>query len=235
MSLPFLAHQKTQSFKMQQRIKEIKHFLIKEWRVEYQQSHIFFSTLIYVFATVFLLYVTLGKPDDAVWNALFWVTQIFVILNAVSKSFLAERQESLNFFYVFVAPQQFILAKLFYNVALVIVFTCINFFIFLFFLGVPEIPLLPYLLLSVFGGIGFSNIFTFLSAVSAKAKQNAAFVAILGFPLVIPQIMLIDKLTDSIFSKDITNTFLITLSLLILLDVLNILLAVILYPFLWKE
>ncbi|HET9432852.1 MAG TPA: cytochrome C biogenesis protein, partial [Chitinophagaceae bacterium] len=69
---------------------------------------------------------------------------------------------------------------------------------------------------------------------AAKAQQNAAIMAILGFPIIIPQLMLLMQLANTVFS-DKTAIAASTLLLIVMLDVLVIMLAVILFPFLWKE
>jgi heme exporter protein B len=77
-------------------------------------------------------------------------------------------------------------------------------------------------------------VFTFLAAIAAKAQQNAAIMAILGFPIMIPQLLLLMGLSNGAF---VTNTplHIPTVLLLIALDLMVILLAVILFPFLWKD
>ena len=58
--------------------------------------------------------------------------------------------------------------------------------------------------------------------------------AILGFPIIIPQLMLLMQLANTVFS-DKTGIALSTLLLIVALDVLVVMLAVILFPFLWKD
>ena len=74
----------------------------------------------------------------------------------------------------------------------------------------------------------------FLAAIAAKAQQNAAIMAVLGFPLIIPQLLLLIQLTQSVFSP--TGNFpMAAVLLLFALDIMVVLLAVILFPFLWKD
>jgi heme exporter protein B len=58
--------------------------------------------------------------------------------------------------------------------------------------------------------------------------------AILGFPLIIPQLILLMRLSNATFSATISIPV-TTILLLIALDLMVILLAVILFPFLWKD
>jgi heme exporter protein B len=88
--------------------------------------------------------------------------------------------------------------------------------------------------LVLLGGWSLSLVFTFLAAIAAKAQQNAAIMAILGFPLIIPQLILLMRLSNATFSETVAIPVTSVL-LLVALDLMVILLAVILFPFLWKD
>lgn len=86
------------------------------------------------------------------------------------------------------------------------------------------------------GGLSLSLVFTLMSAIAAKAHQNAAIMAILGFPLIIPQLLLLIRLSKSAFGEVFREGAILQISLLLAgLDVLVIVLSVVLFPFLWKE
>jgi heme exporter protein B len=85
------------------------------------------------------------------------------------------------------------------------------------------------------GGISLSLVFTFLAAIAAKAQQQAALMAIMGFPIIIPQLLLLMKISTAAFSAVVQAGWWQMVFLLIGLDVLVIALAIILFPFLWKD
>ncbi|MFL5773458.1 MAG: cytochrome C biogenesis protein, partial [Flavisolibacter sp.] len=88
--------------------------------------------------------------------------------------------------------------------------------------------------LVLLGGWSLSLVFTFLEAIAAKAQQNAAIMAILGFPIIIPQLILLMNLSLGVFDHEtvipVTNVLMLIAS-----DGLVILISVILFPFLWKD
>jgi heme exporter protein B len=84
------------------------------------------------------------------------------------------------------------------------------------------------------GGLSLSLVFTFLAAIAAKAQQNAAIMAILGFPIIIPELIILMKLSGAAFSSQ-SSIPLLPLLLLAAMDGLVVLLSVILFPFLWKD
>ena len=86
--------------------------LKKDLLLEMRQQHTFFGVLLYVVSTIFVLYLAIGQPDSIVYNALFWIVQLFVCVNAVAKSFLQESRGRMLYFYSISGARDFIIAKL---------------------------------------------------------------------------------------------------------------------------
>ncbi|MEO6313662.1 MAG: heme exporter protein CcmB [Chitinophagaceae bacterium] len=207
----------------------------KDLLLEIRQQYSFYGVLLYVAATIFVLYLAMGQPETTVWNGLFWMIQLFVCVNAVAKSFLSETRGRMLYFYSVAGGRHFIIAKLLFNVLLMAIMTLTSWLLFAAFLGNPVIRGLQFLGISILGGTSLSLVFTFLSAIAARAQQNAALMAIMGFPLIIPQLMLLMKISNIVFSDVIQGGLLEMVLLLAGLDILVIALAVILFPFLWKD
>ena len=209
--------------------------LKKDLLLELRQQHTFFGILLYIASTIFVLFLSLDQPEASIWNSLFWVIQLFVCVNAVAKSFLSENRGRMLYFYSIAGGKQFIIAKLLFNVLLMIIMTLTSWLLFSAFLGNPVIRGWQFFGISILGGTSLSLVFTFLSAIAAKAQQNAALMAIMGFPLIIPQLMLLMKISNIVFSDVLQGGLLQIILLLCGLDILVIALAIILFPFLWKD
>lgn len=214
--------------------RQIYTLIKKDLLLEVRQQYSFYGILLYIIATIFVLYMTIREPEAKVWNGLFWIIQLFICINAVAKSFLQETRGRMLYFYSIVNPRDFILAKLVFNSVLMLLMSFLSILLFSLFLGNPVQKALPFIGLVLLGGWSLSLVFTFLSAIAAKAQQNAAIMAILGFPIIIPQLMLLMHLANTVFS-DKTGIAFSTLLLIVMLDVLVVMLAVILFPFLWKD
>lgn len=218
-------------------ISSLKHIITlfrKDLLLEIRQQYSFYGILLYIGATIFVLYMAIEDPETNVWNGLFWVIQLFICINAVAKSFLQENKGRLLYFYSVVSPSGFVLAKLLFNSLLMLVMSLLSLALFGLFLGNPVKDYGSFIVLVLIGGWSLSLVFTFLAAIAAKAQQNAAIMAVLGFPLILPQLLLLMRLSREAFSA--TASFPVTtILLLIALDALVILLAVILFPFLWKD
>lgn len=206
----------------------------KDLLLEIRQQYSFYGVLLYIGATIFVLYMAIDEPEKNVWNGLFWVIQLFISINAVAKSFLQESRDRMLYFYSITSPKDFVLAKLFFNSLLMLLMSLLSLALFSLFLGNPIQKAGPFIGLVLLGGWSLSLVFTFLAAIAAKAQQNAAIMAILGFPLIIPQLLLLMRLSNAAFSEKLNMPVSVVL-LLIAMDLMVILLAVILFPFLWKD
>jgi len=209
--------------------------LQKDFLLELRQQYTLYGIVLYVVTTIFVVYLSMGQPDDQVWNGLFWVIQLFVCVNAVAKSFLQEGSGRMLYFYSITSAQNFVLAKLIFNLVLMLAMSLLSLAVFTLLLGNPLTHALVFTGIVCLGGMSISLVFTFLAAIAAKAQQNAAMMAIMGFPLIIPQLLLLMKISVTGFSSVIQSGFIQMVAMLVGLDILVVALALILFPFLWKD
>ena len=215
-------------------MRHIFSLLKKDLLLEIRQQYSFYGILLYIGATIFVLYNALEEPESKVWNGLFWVIQLFICINAVAKSFLQESRGRMLYFYSIASPADFVLAKLIFNSILMLVMSMLSLLLFTLFLGNPMQKAGEFIGLVLLGGWSLSLVFTFLAAIAAKAQQNAAIMAVLGFPIIIPQLLLLMRLSNAAFAPLLTVP-LSSVLLLIALDAMIVLMAIILFPFLWKD
>lgn len=199
--------------------------------------HIIYGILLYIASTVYVLFLSLqDSPSSNTWNSLFWVVQLFVCVNAVAKSFLQESKGRMLYFYSVASPKEFIISKLVFNAILMAVMTSVSLILFYIFLDNPVSDGLKFFCIAMLGGFSLSLVFTLMSAIAAKAQQNSALIAILGFPVILPTLLLILRLSKAAFAEVFREGAVLQLAgLVLLMDILVIALALILFPFLWKE
>ena len=206
----------------------------KDLLLEIRQQYAFYGVLLYVGATIFVLYMAIENPDTGTWNGLFWIIQLFISINAVAKSFLQESRSRMLYYQTIAGPQNFILAKLLFNTVLMLVMSTLSLTLFSLFMSYPVEKSGLFIGMVFLGGWSLSLVFTFLAAIAAKAQQNAAIMAILGFPIIIPQLLVLMKISGTVFASAVAVP-LSNILLLVASDVLVIMLAIILFPFLWKD
>ena len=210
--------------------------LKKDFLLELRQQHTFFGILLYVASTIFVLYLAMGQPESSVYNGLFWMIQLFVCINAVAKSFLQESKGRMLYFFSITSPVTFIISKLIYSTIIMLLMVLLSLLLFRILLGNPIGKYFRFIGIACLGGVSLSLVFTLMAAIAAKAHQNAAIMAILGFPLIIPQLLLLIRLSKSAFGEVFREGALLQISLLLIgLDILVIVLAIVLFPFLWKD
>ncbi len=208
----------------------------KDLLLEVRQQYTFYGILLYIASTIFVLYLAMGQPEASAWNGLFWMNLLFICINAVAKSFLQESRGRMLYYYSISGALEFILAKLLYNILLMLVMSLLSVLMFSFFLGSPFLHTIQFVGITCLGGISISIVFTLLAALAAKANQNAALMAILGFPLIIPQLLLLIKISKSAFGEVFRDGAVMKMVLLLCgFDVMIIALSLILFPFLWKD
>lgn len=207
----------------------------KDLLLESRQQYTLYGILLYVASTIFVLYISMGEPEETSWNGLFWIVLLFVCVNAVAKSFLQESRGRLLYFYSIAGAKDFILSKLLFNLFLMICMSLLSLVLFSLLLGNPLEHFALFILITCLGGGSISLVFTFLAAIAARAQQSTALMAVMGFPIIIPQILLLMKISTVAFSSVIQAGLWQMIGLMLGLDLMVVALAVILFPFLWKD
>jgi heme exporter protein B len=116
-----------------------------------------------------------------------------------------------------------------------LVMSAVSFILFRLLLGSPLQQIGLFAIISATGSMSLSVVFTFLSAIAARAQQNAALMAILGFPLVTPILMILSNLALKAIAPVYQPNWWTLALVLVMLDILVIILGWVLFPFLWKE
>jgi heme exporter protein B len=207
----------------------------KDVLLEFRQQYSFYGIILYVVSTIFVLYLAMGQPENMVWNGLFWMMQLFICVNAVAKTFMQEGRGRQLYFYTLCSPVHFVIARMIFNAALMLLMNGISLLLFNLLLGSPIAHPFLFFGISCFGACSISLVFSFLAAIAARAQQNAALMAILGFPLIIPQLMLLMRLSTLAFSDVFQSGLTSIVLMLACFDLMVVLLSVILFPFLWKD
>ena len=203
--------------------------------MEWRQKHTLFGVLLYVGCTVFVVYMMSGQPEARTWNSLFWLTQLFVAVNSMAKSFLQEHPNRFRYYYTLVKPATFLLAKMAYSILLMLLMSLVSLLLYYVMLGWPLAQSGLFVAIALIGGLSLSAVFTFLSAIAARAQQNSAVMAILGFPLVTPVLMILSRLAVKAIAPIYMPGWWGLAFILIALDLLVIILGIIRFPFLWQE
>ncbi|MGX1751890.1 heme exporter protein CcmB [Sphingobacterium sp. NPDC055346] len=214
---------------------QVKTLIYKDVVLEWRSKYAINSILLYVVSTVFVCYQSFKSVDTIVWNTLFWIILLFAAINAMSRSFIQETGSRHLYYYSIVGPKAIILAKIIYNSLVMILMTAIAFIVYNLIFK-TEIGNLPVYLLSILlGSISFATVFTMIAGISAKAGNNSTIMAILSFPVIIPLLIILIKLSRSALMGGFLSSSWADIAVLLAINVVTIAISLLLFPYLWRD
>ncbi len=187
--------------------------------------------LVTLILTTYFAYSEVMSID--IWNVLLWTLILFTSVNAIAKAFVQEEDRSLYYFFT-TSPVKLITSKVLYHFAYQGILSLLTLLLFMLFFSGQNLSMGFFLILFL-GSLGLSSVFTFISALASKTNSPATMMAILGFPIIIPVLILSIQSTKTLLLgggfADIQTNFLTLVSL----NVIIIALTFILFPFTWKS
>ena len=201
----------------------------KDLLIEFRNKYVIGGIVLYVLSSVMVIYFSLNYTDSlrqlspVIWSIFFWLIILFSSINAIANGFFRE-------------PEAIILSKLLYNFIFTILLISLAFFVFAVMIDNPVVNLPLFFATALLGGTGYSFLFTLMGAIASRAGNNATLIAVLGFPIIIPLLIFITKLTAaSIGNAELTDEALKNMALLGAFDVIQLLLAYVLFPYIWRD
>lgn len=215
---------------------QIKHLIKKEIILEWRSKYALNGVLLYVVSTVFVCFMSFQVVEKLTWNALFWIIMLFASINAIAKSFLQESRGRQLYIYTLVSPAALIIAKTIYNSLLMMLLTVIALaFYSLVFEPSKDIDILMYLVAAVLGSLSFATIFTMVSAIASKTGNGGMLMAILSFPIIIPVLIVLIKFAKNAIDGLDRSVSLDEIGLLAVINVIVMTVALLLFPYLWRD
>jgi heme exporter protein B len=220
-------------------LKEIKALIDKEIRLELRQKYALNGMILYVVSTIYVCYLSFrlksNQIDKITWNTLFWIILLFTATNAIAKSFTQERFGRLLYYYTLANPVAIIISKILYNTLLMLVLALVGFGVYAVVMGNPVGDIGMYLLSIVLGAIGFASSLSMVAGIASKAENNATLMAILSFPIIIPMLIMLLKISKNALDGLDRGSSLDEVLTLLAIDVIVFVLSVILFPYLWRS
>ncbi len=215
-------------------------YLIKhEARLEFRQKHTLAGIALFALAAVYLCYQAFQRADEPrVWNALLWLILLFTAFSAIGKSFAGQRHGLRLYLYTTVTPQEFILARLIYNMFLMWALGIFTFLMFVLFLGSDALhtgTFWMYFLGLTAGNLGFATLLTLISAIAAQSESGIGLTAVLGLPIVIPLILILNRYTSQVLEGVPFVENGMNLGFLLILTFGMFGLSYLLFPYLWRD
>ncbi len=219
--------------------REIKLLVYKELLQEWRRKYAIGAMLLYLGSTVFIGHIVynMGGGDLSVftWNALFWIIMLFAAVNSIAKSFIQETPGRQLYFYTITSAQGLILSKILYNALIMILLFFFGALIYFLFMGNPVISLGMYMIVLLCGAVAFASVFTLISGIASKASNSSMLMAILGFPIIIPLLLLLIRLSALAIEGSTLDAMTKDLVAISAIIVISITTSMLLFPYLWRS
>ncbi len=220
-------------------LREVWFLMQKDFVLEWRQKYAFNGMLLYVGSTVFVCYLSFGLRGGLlpvpVWNALFWIIMLFTSVNAIAKGFLQESKGRLLYLYSLVSPQAVILAKIAYNTCLMLALALLCYLFYTVVIGNPVQDNPLFLATILLGAFGFSTSLTMISGIAAKASNSSTLMAILSFPVIIPMLLMVMKMSKNAIDGLDRAASVDEFTTLLAINAIVISISYILFPYIWRN
>ncbi len=208
----------------------------KELQLEWRQKHALGGILLYLVSTIFICYLAFsGVMSAQTWNALFWIIMAFASINLVLKSFSDENGGRKLYMYTLAGAESVIFSKIMINTLVMFVLGILGYTLFSLFMGNMAQNLVAWWMVLLLGVAGFASVLTMVSAIAGQTRNNFTLMAVLGFPLILPMILLLIKASAGAINGLDTLEIMPGMLVILLLILIALTLSHILFPYLWKE
>lgn len=216
-------------------LRQISLLLGWELKTEWRNRYALGSVLLYVVATTVVIYFAVQQFSPMTFNALFWVVLFFGATVASGRSFLREGGKRHFYYYTLASPEALLLSKFLYNTLIIGVVSLLTWALLGFFTSANYVEFPGYFLLALLlGSLGLSAILTFVAAIAARAGGSGTLMAVLSFPLIVPLLYLLVNAGGyavGLTSGQETAYLLLALAI----DLLALAVAMVLFPFVWRD
>jgi heme exporter protein B len=217
-------------------LKETKILINKEIKLELKQRYVINGILLYLVSTIFVTYLAFSRIIDAeTWNSLFWIILLFVAVNGISKSFVQENPARHLYYYTVASPQGILVSKVLYNLLLMTILSGLSFGLFLLLMGNLVVNISLFITACLLGSLGLPPVLTMMAPIPSRASHNFSLMAILSFPIVLPLLTTLMNVSRTALTSPEWSGNMSFVIILLTIDVTVILLAYLLFPYLWRD
>lgn len=202
--------------------------------LEIKSKSIILSSILYVFSTLFICYLSFKQVELSIWNALIWVIILFILTNSSNRIFFYESSKQKIYLYTLAGSGSVIISKLIYQWFISGILSLLVLFVWSLLFNMTITQPFSFIVVLILGVWSMSNVLTLNNALSGSTNNSPAILAILSFPVIIP--VLLSTIEGSSLALQATinpqlGNFILVLALL---NILTLTLSIILFQYLWR-
>jgi heme exporter protein B len=216
-------------------LQQVKTLVAKDLTLEWRSKYAMNSVLLYVVSTVFVCYQAFQSVDTLIWNALFWIILLFASINAIGRSFSQESPYRQLYYYSIAGPKAIIVSKIIYNILLMVFLAIVAYVVYSLIFKNPVGDPLLYFVAVFLGGVSFATVFTMVSGISSKTGNSSTLMAILSFPVIIPLLIVLIKLSQNALMGLERSISYREIAVLLAINIITVTVSLLLFPYLWRD
>lgn len=206
-----------------------------EWQREWRQGQWLAGSLLYLAGGIFVAQLMLRPAGAMSWIAMYWVMMLFTAIYVLSRSYMS-LSSGLMWYYRVATPGLWLwLSKVITGTLSMWLLMGLGSVFMGVWMGYPIRSTGIFIMTQLMAGPLLATVLTLVSAMARGASQPAQLMPVMGFPLLVPALLLMHRLTRmALDGLEWAVVWPYALSMLAL-TVMMLALGALLFPFLWKD
>ncbi len=211
----------------------------KDWESELRTRYAINALAMFILVTISVILFSLGDEPvtEYLTGGLFWVVIFFSAMSGLSRVFVSEEERGTTLTLQLIAsPSTVFFGKLIFNLVLVyLMVAAITFLYSLLFENFVIQNGMLFFVSLVLGSSGIAVSSTLIAAIISKANTKGTLYPVLSFPVLLPLILTLVKLTEFSMDGESFEFAWTYLAILVSYNVIMLTGGVMLFDFIWKE
>lgn len=206
-----------------------------EWRREWRQGQWLAGSLLYLAGGIFVAQLMLRSAGSLSWIALYWLMMLFTAVYVLSRSYMG-LSSSLMMYYRVATPGVLLwLTKVVTGTISLWMLMALGSILMGVWMGYPIQSTGIFILTLFLAGPLLASVLTLVSAMARGASHPAQLMPVLGFPLLVPCLLLVHRLSGMALDGLEWSVVWPYAWAMAALLIMMLALGALLFPFLWKE
>ncbi len=221
--------------KAKQTVRTMLILLRHEWLREWRQGQWLAGSLLYLAGGIFVAQLMLRPAGPLSWVALYWLMMLFTSVYVLSRTYLSLSSGLLMYYKVTTPGVMLWLIKVMTGTFSLWVLMALASVLMGVWMGYPIQNTGIFILTQLLSGPLLATVLTLVSAMARGASNPAQLMPVLGFPLLLPCLLLVHRLSRMALDGLEWSVVWPYAGAMAALLVMILALGALLFPFLWKE
>ena len=178
---------------------------LKDFRLEWRSRFGISTVLAFIVSTLLIVLFSL-RADQLplpVQSGLIWIIVLFACLTTLSRVFVSESERgTLDTLRLNASATAVFLGKLLYNFLFTLIIICVTLALFILMVNMTVMNTWLLMVIILLGSSGLAGVTTMLGALVAQATRKSTIFPVLALPLLIPLMLILVRVTQSVFAVD---------------------------------